>query len=54
MDATTDEEIARQIADDPDTAPELTEEDLDEAWLVHPDGTRKRYRDRVPRSEKTA
>src|SRR5215471_5341009 len=26
LDATTDEEIARQIAEDPDTAPELTDE----------------------------
>ena len=34
VEATTDEDIARQIAEDPDTAPELTEEDLDEAWLV--------------------
>ena len=33
VDATTDEDIARQIADDPDTAPESTEEDLDKAWL---------------------
>ncbi len=52
--AATDEDIARQIAEDPDAAPELTENDLDEAWIVHPDGTRERYRDRVPRSEKTA
>jgi hypothetical protein len=54
VEATTDEDIARQIAEDPDTAPELTEEDLDEAWLVHPDGTRERYRDRVPRRKRTA
>ncbi len=54
LEATTDEDITRQIAEDPDTAPELTEEDLDEAWLVHPDGTRERYRDRVPRRKKTA
>lgn len=54
LEATTDEDIARQIAEDPDTAPELTKEDLDEAWLVHPDGTRERYRDRVPRRKKTA
>jgi uncharacterized protein (DUF4415 family) len=33
LDATTDEEIARQIADDPDTAPELTDEQLDQADL---------------------
>ena len=31
LDATTDEEIARQIADDPDTAPELTDEWFDKA-----------------------
>ena len=54
VDATTDEDIARQIAEDPDTAPELTEEDLDEAWIVHPDGTRERYRDRVPRRDENA
>ena len=29
VDATTDEDIARQIAEDPDTAPEL-----DEAWFA--------------------
>ena len=29
IDATTDEDIARQIAEDPDTAPEIDEE----AWL---------------------
>jgi hypothetical protein len=49
VDATTDEDIDRQIAEDPNTAPESTEDDLDEAWIVHPDGTRERYRDRVPR-----
>src|SRR5215475_7635454 len=31
VDATTDEEIARQIAEDPDTAPEWTDEDFDKA-----------------------
>jgi uncharacterized protein (DUF4415 family) len=31
VDATTDEEIARQIAEDPDTAPEWTEADFDRA-----------------------
>lgn len=51
VDATTDEDIDRQIAEDPDTAPESNEEDLDEAWIVHPDGTRERFRDRVPRRE---
>jgi uncharacterized protein (DUF4415 family) len=33
LDATTDEEIARQIAEDPDAAPELTEDDLEHAEL---------------------
>jgi uncharacterized protein (DUF4415 family) len=33
LDATTDEDIARQIAEDPDAAPELTEEDLEHAEL---------------------
>lgn len=34
VDATTDEDVARQIAEDPDTAPELTDENLDggEIW----------------------
>jgi putative transcriptional regulator len=47
IDATTDEEIARQIADDPDTAPELTEADLDRATVVRPDGSRTPYRSLV-------
>jgi uncharacterized protein (DUF4415 family) len=33
LDATTDEEIARQIAEDPDTAPELTDGWFDKAEL---------------------
>src|SRR5260370_2588674 len=33
VDATTDEDIARQIAEDPDTAPELTDEWFDKADL---------------------
>ena len=37
LDAITDEEIARQIAEDPDTAPELTEEQLAEAELFDGD-----------------
>lgn len=37
LDATTDEEIARQIAEDPDTAPELTDEELAEAEVWHGD-----------------
>jgi hypothetical protein len=47
IDATTDEEIARQIADDPDTAPELTEADLDRAVVVRPDGSHAPYRTRT-------
>jgi uncharacterized protein (DUF4415 family) len=35
VDATTDEDIARQIAEDPDTAPELTEEWFDQAEVWH-------------------
>jgi hypothetical protein len=49
VDATTEVEIARQIAEDPETAPELTEEALDRAVIVSPDGTRTPYRERVPR-----
>jgi uncharacterized protein (DUF4415 family) len=37
LDATTDEEITRQIAEDPDTAPELTDEMLEEAELYEGD-----------------
>ena len=33
LDATSDEEIARQIAEDPDTAPELTDAWFDKAEL---------------------
>jgi len=33
LDATTDEQIARQIAEDPDTVPELTDEWLDNSEL---------------------
>jgi hypothetical protein len=51
VDATTEADIARQIAVDPDTAPELTEEALDRAVIVGPDGTRTPYRDRVPRPQ---
>ena len=37
IDATTDEDIARQIAEDPDTAPEIDEEDwLRNARVVRP------------------
>lgn len=38
-DQTTDEEIARQIAEDPDTAPEWTDEELARAKRVLPDLT---------------
>jgi DNA-binding protein HU-beta len=37
IDATTDEDIARQIAEDPDTAPEWTDEDFDRAEVWHGD-----------------
>src|SRR4051794_36585911 len=37
LDATTDDDIARQIAEDPDTAPELTDADLAEAEIWHGD-----------------
>ena len=37
LDATGDKEIARQIAEDPDTAPELTEEQFAEAELFDGD-----------------
>jgi hypothetical protein len=45
--ATTEDEIARQIAADPETAPELTDEALDRAVVVRPDGRRTPYRERV-------
>jgi len=51
VDATTEADIARQIAEDPDTAPELTEDALDRAVIVSADGKRTPYRDRVPRSQ---
>lgn len=47
--ATTDEDIARQIAEDPDAAPALTEDALDRAVVVAPDGERTPYRERHPR-----
>lgn len=52
--ATTDEDIARQIEEDPDTAPEVSEEDLDRADIVDPDGRRISYRERVPRAKAKA
>lgn len=36
LDAITDEDIARQIADNPDAAPELTDEWFENARLVIP------------------
>ena len=42
FDATTDEDIARQIAEDPDTAPELTDEMMLDAYLVV-NGVRRSY-----------
>jgi uncharacterized protein (DUF4415 family) len=36
IDATTDEEIAQQIANDPDTAPEITDADFARSVLVSP------------------
>ena len=54
VDATTEADIARQMAEDPDTAPELTEDALKRAVIVSPDGTRTPYRDRVPRSQRSS
>jgi len=34
VDATTDDDIARQIAEDPDTAPELTDEFFEKAISI--------------------
>lgn len=42
FDATTDEDIARQIAEDPDTAPELTDAMMLDAWIVV-DGVRRSF-----------
>ena len=42
LDAMTDEDIAAQIADNPDAAPELTDEWFDNARLVIPLKGRKR------------
>jgi hypothetical protein len=54
VDATPDEDIARQIAEDRDTALELTEEALDRALIVSPDETRTPYRGREPRKRKVS
>jgi uncharacterized protein (DUF4415 family) len=37
LDATTDEDIARQIAEDPDTAPEVPDEWFEKAEIQHGD-----------------
>ena len=42
LDAMTDADIARQIAEDPDVAPELTDEWFENARLVTPLKGRKR------------
>jgi hypothetical protein len=42
LDSLTDEDIARQIADNPDAAPELTDEWFENARLVIPLKGRKR------------
>jgi hypothetical protein len=47
VDATTEKDIASQIAEDPDTAPEVTEEAMERAVVVSPDGRRTPYRERV-------
>src|SRR6266851_1740884 len=48
VDATTDEDIARQIAEDPDTAPELTDEWFDKADLHYGEILLRRGRGRPP------
>ncbi len=42
LDAMTDEDVARQIAEDPDAAPELTDEWFENARLVIPLKGRKK------------
>ena len=46
FDATTDEDIARQIAEDPDTAPELTDDWFDKADLHYGETLIRRGRGR--------
>lgn len=48
VDATTDDEIARQIAEDPDTAPELTEEWFHNADMHFGEDLIRRGRGRPP------
>ena len=44
IDATTDDDIARQIAEDPDTAPELADDFFDKAEIRHGDKLIRRGR----------
>src|ERR1041385_7743882 len=48
LDAIGDEDIARQIAEDPDTAPELTDEWFDKADLYYGETLLRRGRGRPP------
>ncbi len=48
LDATTDDDIARQIAEDPDTAPELNDEWFDKADLHYGETLLRRGRGRPP------
>ena len=48
LDATTDDDIARQIAEDPDTAPELSDDWFDKADLHIGDTLIRRGRGRPP------
>jgi len=48
LDATTDDDIARQIAEDFDTAPELTDEFFDKAEIRHGDKLIRPGRGRPP------
>lgn len=48
VDATTDDDIARQITEDPDTAPELTNEWFDRADLHYGETLLRRGRGRPP------
>ena len=48
LDATTDEDTARQIAEDPDTAPELTDEFFDKAEIREGDKLIRPGRGRPP------
>ena len=50
VDATTDEDIAQQIAEDPDTAPFMTLEDLRDAYLIV-NGVRTPLADLLPAAD---